>query len=67
MGIRTLDESNRVVFTAVEVLEDGPDGLWVTGLPNRVNLITVGQEYVTVGEKVEPVYTETPSQQIAAL
>ncbi len=66
MGIRTLDGANRVVFTAVEIVEDGPEGLWVTGLPDTVNLITVGQEYVTVGELVEPVYMGTAKDQIAA-
>jgi multidrug efflux system membrane fusion protein len=66
MGVRTLDESNRVVFSAVEILEDGPDGLWITGLPGTVNLITVGQEYVTVGERVEPVYDAASTSQIAA-
>ncbi|MDX1735036.1 MAG: efflux RND transporter periplasmic adaptor subunit [Halioglobus sp.] len=57
MGIRTLDAANRVVFTPVEILEDGADGVWVTGLADTVNLITVGQEYVALGEVVEPVFT----------
>lgn len=66
MGIRTLDDDNRVVFNAVEIVEDGPSGLWVTGLPATVNLITVGQEYVTAGEQVEPVYIGSASRQLAA-
>ena len=66
MGIRSLDDSSRVVFTAVEIVEDGPEGLWVTGLPDTVNLITVGQEYVTVGEQVEPIYMGTAKDQVAA-
>lgn len=66
MGIRTLDDDNRVVFNAVEIVEDGPAGLWVTGLPATVNLITVGQEYVTAGEQVEPVYIGSASRQLAA-
>lgn len=66
MGIRTLDESNRVVFNTVEIVEDGPAGLWVTGLPDTVNLITVGQEYVTAGERVEPVRMGMANDQLAA-
>ncbi len=66
MGIRVLDDANRVVFNAVEIVEDGQQGLWITGLPDTVNLITVGQEYVSVGERVEPVYMELASDQIAA-
>lgn len=65
MGIRTVDDSNRVVFSPVEILEDGPEGLWITGLPGTVNLITVGQEYVAVGERVEPVFIGMANDQIA--
>jgi multidrug efflux system membrane fusion protein len=66
MGIRSLDEFNRVIFSSVDIVEDSPEGLWVTGLPGTVNLITVGQEYVTVGETVEPVYSALANGQVAA-
>jgi multidrug efflux system membrane fusion protein len=65
MGIRTMDAANRVVFNRVEILEDGPEGLWITGLPGTVNLITVGQEYVSAGEIVEPIYISEAADQIA--
>jgi membrane fusion protein, multidrug efflux system len=39
----------------VTIVSDGPDGMWVAGLPDRVNVITVGQEFVTNGQKVEAV------------
>lgn len=67
MGIRTLDASNRVVFSPVEILEDGYSGVWVTGLPDTVNLITVGHEYVALGETVEPVFINRAKDQFAAL
>ena len=28
------------------------DGMWVGGLPNKVNLIISGQEYVTIGQSI---------------
>lgn len=65
LGIRILDDSNRVVFSPVEILEDGFDGVWITGLPATVNLITVGQEYVTPGETVEPVFVDKSKDQFA--
>jgi multidrug efflux system membrane fusion protein len=37
----------------VTVVEDAPDGAWVTGLPGVVRLITVGQEFVSEGQRVE--------------
>ena len=56
MGVRTVDTSNRVEFHTVQIIEDGPDGVWVTGLPATTRLITVGQEFVTVGETIDPIY-----------
>ena len=65
IGVRTLDESNRVVFQTVSIVEDGPGGVWITGLPDTTNLITVGQESVSAGEIVEPVYHNTSADQVA--
>ncbi|MFK8021415.1 MAG: efflux RND transporter periplasmic adaptor subunit [Pseudomonadales bacterium] len=67
MGLRILDDTNRVMFSPIEILEDGVEGLWITGLPDTVNLITVGQEYVAIGEFVEPVYVDEQKGRIAAL
>ncbi len=65
IGLRILDEANRVVFRPIDVLEDGDNGMWVTGLPEATNLITVGHEYVAVGDIVEPVFRAMGRNQIA--
>lgn len=52
LGVRTLDEENRVRFVNVQLVSDENEGVWVSGLPARPLLITVGQEYVTEGERV---------------
>jgi len=65
LGVRILDKSNRVEFSAVRVIEDGPTGVWVTGLPRTTRLITVGQEFVVAGETVEPVFANTDAAQLA--
>lgn len=54
LGVRTVDDDDTVTFHAVTLLEDTPDGAWVAGLPERVRVITVGQEFVVDGQKVEP-------------
>ncbi|WP_187428591.1 efflux RND transporter periplasmic adaptor subunit [Roseobacter fucihabitans] len=54
LGIKTVDAENRVVFTPVEIALTQSDGIWVTGLPERVRLITVGQGFVRAGETVIP-------------
>ena len=56
IGVRIIDNNNVVQFVHVDVLADAPDGIWVTGLPNRASVIVVGQELVTAGERVDPVY-----------
>jgi multidrug efflux system membrane fusion protein len=54
MGVRAV-ENGIVRFIPVSIVSDGPDGMWIAGLPDRVNVITVGQEFVTNGQKVESV------------
>ena len=53
VGVRTVDDANRVVFNRVQILDDDPAGVWLTGLPRRATVITVGQELVVPGEVVE--------------
>jgi multidrug efflux system membrane fusion protein len=62
LGVKTVDEDGTVVFRPVTIVEDGPDGVWLAGLPERVTFITVGQEFVTDGQKVIGVpEAETPA------
>lgn len=55
LGVKSVDEENKVRFWPVDIIDDGPDGTWVTGLPESFTLIVVGQEYVGVGQTVSPV------------
>ena len=55
IGIKTVDEGNRVRFRPVDIIEDTPDGIWLGGLPPEVTVITVGQGFVVAGQEVEPV------------
>ena len=56
VGVRVVGEDNKTAFYPVKVLGGEKDGLWVGGLPEEVNVIVVGQEYVGDGEPVEPVF-----------
>ena len=53
LGLRTVNSEDQVEFYPVAILEDSPNGAWVTGLPERVRLITVGHEFVAVGQTVD--------------
>ncbi len=54
VGVRVV-ENGVVRFLPIQIISDGPDGMWIAGLPDRVNIITVGQEFVTDGEHVKAV------------
>ncbi|NQW09489.1 MAG: efflux RND transporter periplasmic adaptor subunit [Alphaproteobacteria bacterium] len=56
IGVMTVDADNRARFTRVTLIGGDDTGAWITGLPERVHLITVGQELVDVGEPVMPVF-----------
>lgn len=54
VGIRYLDASNIVRFASVTTIDEDQNGLWVTGLPDSVRIITQGQDFVSVGMEVKP-------------
>ncbi len=53
LGIKTVDGDSIVHFHPVDVLKSERDGLWLGGLPESMDLITVGQGFVREGDKVE--------------
>lgn len=55
LGVKTVGPDGKVEFHPVEMVSDTEDGIWLTGLPHSVQIITVGQEFVTPGETVIPV------------
>lgn len=61
VGVRILDEDDRVQYVPVTLVGDDREGVWVTGLPEVTRLITIGQEYVIPGEKVAVSLDETPA------
>jgi multidrug efflux system membrane fusion protein len=54
VGVRIV-ESSIVHFKPVNIISDGPDGMWVSGLPSGTSVITVGQEFVAEGSRVKAV------------
>ena len=58
LGLKIVSASSRAVFKAVEIVDEGPEGVWVAGLPQRATVITVGHEDVSDGQVVEVDFTE---------
>ena len=52
IGIRHINKDNNVLFSSVEIIGDEGQLVWVTGLSEKVIIITVGQEFVVEGQKV---------------
>jgi multidrug efflux system membrane fusion protein len=57
MGIRAV-ENGTAKFIPVQVIRDNVEGIWVAGLPEQIDIIVVGQEYVTDGRDVAVTYKE---------
>ena len=52
IGIRHISPNNEVIFSDVEIIGDEKELIWVSGLPEEITLITIGQEFVIEGQKV---------------
>jgi len=53
VGVRAVSEAGVVQFWPARIIGDAEDGIWLAGLPDKLNLITVGQEFVREGDKVD--------------
>lgn len=58
LGVRHVVEDDVVAFAPVNVIDETPQGAWVTGLPERVLLISMGQDYLNDGVTIKPVPAE---------
>ena len=61
LGVR-LTVDNVATFAPVSVLRDTTEGIWVNGLAPSVDVIVVGQEFVTDGVPVKVTYREEATQ-----
>ena len=53
LGIKTVTADNIVEFHEIAIVRAQTDGIWISGLPARANIITVGQGFVRAGEAVD--------------
>jgi len=52
VGVRHIVNQNIAKFSRVEILADEDEYVWISGLPDRVTIITVGHEFVSSGDFV---------------
>ena len=55
LGIKSVSDAGVVEFHSVEILRTDTDGVWLSGLPDPVRIITVGHGFVRPGQKVDAV------------
>jgi multidrug efflux system membrane fusion protein len=53
LGIKTVDEHNKVTFHTASIVLSDVDGAWITGLPPQARIITLGHGFVQIGEEVQ--------------
>lgn len=51
--VKAVDDQNNVKEYKAEIIDEEDEGFWVTGLPDMLNIITLGHQYVNNGETVE--------------
>lgn len=59
LGVRAV-RNDLVEFHPVTIVSDTRDGVWVTGLPASIDIITIGQEFVREGQTVRASSDEAP-------
>lgn len=55
VGVRSVGPDKTVAFNPVQIIGADKEGIWVAGLPETLDIITVGQDFVIAGQPVEPV------------
>jgi len=60
VGVKIVDDQGYVRFAPVAILADQSDAVWIGGLPDSIRLITVGQDFIAEGQRVQ--LKEAPPQ-----
>ncbi len=58
LGLRVVDEDGLVSFKPAQILRDTDDGIWLGGLPDAINAITLGQEFTREGARVRVTWAD---------
>ncbi len=53
VGIKALDEQNKVRFYPIKIVDEEADKIWLTGLPTELRVITLGHVYINVGDELK--------------
>lgn len=65
LGLKAVGKDNKVLFVKVKILEAAQTGIWVYGLNANTKVITAGQGFVDIGEKVNVEEKSTAKKNLA--
>jgi membrane fusion protein, multidrug efflux system len=65
LGVQSVQDG-RAAFMPVGVLRDDRRGAWVSGLPPELDIIVVGQDFVTDGRPVRVTYRDEAAPEVPA-
>ncbi len=52
IGLKVIDVNKVVKIVPVEIIDEDTNGIWITGLPEEAEIITLGQYEIKEGEKL---------------
>ena len=55
LGVRVVNDEDKVAFVPVSVIADKQDLMWVDGIAANARVIVQGQDFVREGQRVEAV------------
>jgi len=55
IGVKFVSGNDRVIFRPVEIVQSDKEGFWVSGLPMKIQIITVGHGFVRHGQHVRAI------------
>ncbi len=62
VGVKTVDDEGIVRFTNISIISDDENCLWISGLPDKINLVSKGQAFVNSGQKLPTEKSEKTSE-----
>ena len=62
LGIKLLDDADKVRFYPANIVRSEGDGVWISGLPDPARIVVRGQDFVEVGQQVSAQIAPQESQ-----
>jgi len=68
LGVKVVGEDHKVVFYPIDIIKTSEDNIWIGGMPESIELITIGQGFAATGQEVVPVpETSEPTHSASVL